>query len=467
MRQHVLGALCALGGATTGLHAQAPVASVRGVVYDSLSGKPLAGAMIEIAGLPRTAIADRRGAFQLDSVPLGARRFTFSAPALDSIGLYGFARDIDVRVDDAVVTLATPSFRTFYARLCSPADKPTTDSAIVFGTVYDAMTRARVREAGINLTWFAVDTVRGRIMLMEPLRSARADADGNYGLCGLPSDLALTTTAGTPYAASGTVTLTVGTARVLRRDLFISDEMGRDSTAMRSGAATGSATGSGELRGVVHDERGQRMAGALLMLSASGRSARTDSTGRYLFRNVPLGTQEISVRQLGRGALFRTVDIVAGEMPDEIFVMPEATTLVAVDVRGAGIPGRDQAEFLKRRKQGLGYYLDEREIATRADIGAALRRLPGLDVRYGPAGLTMRSTRGYGCGQPTIVIDGHSNSTWGVTTGIALSDTDLGVQPTPRLILETLTPADVKGVEYYPSGSRCGTLMVWTRFARW
>lgn len=85
---HGLGIVC---GA---LAAQSSVTTVRGVAFDSLRGQPLAGALIELSGSTRMVIADRRGAFRLDSVPLGPQRLTFSSPALDSIGLFGFAVDV-------------------------------------------------------------------------------------------------------------------------------------------------------------------------------------------------------------------------------------------------------------------------------------------------------------------------------------------------------------------------------------
>lgn len=37
---------------------------------------------------------DAQGCFTIDSVPLGAQQMTFSSPTLDSLGLYGFARDV-------------------------------------------------------------------------------------------------------------------------------------------------------------------------------------------------------------------------------------------------------------------------------------------------------------------------------------------------------------------------------------
>lgn len=453
------------------LDGQAPVTTLSGVAYDSLRGQPLAGAVVELIGSPRTAIADRRGVFRLDSVPLGPQRLTFSSPSLDSIGLYGFAVDLDVRAPTPPVTLATPSFHTFFTRMCTPTDRPPGDSAIVFGTVYDAMTRARMASRQVAFQWFAVDTSGGDMRLGIPTRTTRTDDEGSYSICGLPHDLSLMTLAGDSLTASGTVSLTVGGARVLRRDLYVSGELGGDSASLR--------TGSGELRGVVRDERGGPLVDALVVLTASGHFTRTDALGRWVFRRVPLGTQEISVRQLGRGALFRTVDVVAGMVADEVFILPEATVLAAVNVRGVAIPGRDQAEFLARRRQGFGYFVGEKELGMRPDMVSALSRLPGLQARNGAAGLTIRNTRGYQCGSPTIVIDGVPSAVWGNTTSIPLSEADAGAQPVANIRMEAMIMRDVTAIEYFPDGSsaplqynfgpppRCGMLLVWTRFSRW
>ncbi len=467
----VMSTAIGIGMFASSLAAQSPVTTLRGVAFDSLRAQPLAGATIELSGSHRMAVTDRRGAFRLDSVPLGAQRLTFSAPSLDSIGLYGFAVDIDVQAQTPSLTLATPSLRTFHLRMCAPTERPPTDSAIVFGTVYVASTRAPIAGSQVAFRWFAVDTASGGMRLREPTGTARTDDQGSYSICGLPHDLSLTTLAGDTQTASGSVSLSVGSSRVLRRDLYVSGELGGDSASLRAG--------SGEVRGVVRDEHGGPLVGALLVLTASGHATRTDSLGRWVFRRVPLGTQEITVRQLGRGAIFRTVDIVAGKVADEVLVLPEATVLAAVNVRGMAIPGRDQAEFLARRRQGVGYFLGEKEIGMRPDMAYALSRLPGLQARSGPAGLTMRNTRGYLCGSPTIVIDGVPSAVWGNSTALPLSDADAGAQPVANFRLESMIMRDVAAIEYFPDGNsaptqynfgpppRCGMLLVWTRFSRW
>lgn len=463
----------ALAVATARLHGQTTseaVTTIRGVVMDSLTMQPLQRARVEVESSGRSAITDAQGAFRIDSVQIGPQRLIYSAPTLDSIGLFGFAADIEVRANQPPIGLATPSFATFHARLCAPSKTVSVDSAIVFGTVYNARTRARVRNATVGLRWFAVDTVGGT-RLTEPTRDVRSDEDGSYGMCGLPADLTLTTAVSTGELSSGTTSLTIGHVRILRRDFYVSEELISDSAGLHQG--------SGVLRGTVVNERGQAMVGALILLGGYGQSTRTDSLGRWTLRNVPLGTQEVSVRQLGSGALIRTIDVLAEAMPDEHFVVPDATVLATVNVRGVNIPGRDQAGFLARRRRGFGYFVEGKEIAIRPDVAAVLKRLPGLQVIDGMAGLTLRSTRGYQCGSPNIVIDGVPSAVWGRSSTIPLSDADAGAAPTPNLILASLSPRDVVGVEYYPSAGeapaqfalggppRCGMLLVWTSASRW
>jgi hypothetical protein len=65
-----------------------PVARVRvaGVVYDSLVGAPLAGALVSGAGAPGVALTDSAGRFTLDSAQARFGELVFSHPGLDSRG---------------------------------------------------------------------------------------------------------------------------------------------------------------------------------------------------------------------------------------------------------------------------------------------------------------------------------------------------------------------------------------------
>ena len=458
--------------------AQPAVGTIRGTVYDSLGGGPLAGATVELANPVRVVTTDQRGNFTLDSVPVGVHRLVFSAPDLDSIGLFGFARDLDVRAGVQQVLLATPSFKTMYLKLCGPSKEAVKDSAIMFGTVYDARTRTPVRDAKVSFAWYAVDSLAGK-QLVELVRQATTDDAGNYGRCGLPAELALRTSAVSATAASGPVSSVIGSAQVFRRDLYISDEFSNEAGLRDKPDSVASATrGTGIVRGFVRDEKGRPLTGALVVLLASDRTARTDSLGQYRFAGVPLGTQELSVRQVGRGALYRTIDL-AGDAPlDVSFVLPEATVLSTVNVRGERRMGSDQAGFASRKRIGFGRFVEQSEIVKRFDMPSAIQRIPGLTVQRTMSGVTIQVTRKQ-C-TPLIVIDGIPGGIRNGGSTIPLPGETTGVMPSPmEMRVETLSTQDVVAMEFYDStdpmplqysfgdAERCGMLLIWTVFARW
>lgn len=448
------------------LRAQSQTTTLRGVVYDSLHKQPLAGATVELVGSFRTAVSDRRGAFRLDSVPHGARRLTFSAPSLDSMGLFAFAHDVNVSETTGALTLATPSFQTFHARLCAPSATPSADSAIVFGTVYDARTRGRVGGASVFMRWYALGFAQNGMGVAEPYRAATSDESGNYGMCGVPADLALRGYASTTAAASGDVGLVVGPGRVMRRDIYISNELAGELPPDVQ------RTGTGYLHGVVHDEDGKALVGALLLLTTSGHTTRTDARGAFRFTGVPLGSQEITVRQLGRGALFRSVDVTITDTQGEVFVLPSATVLAAMNVRGFSIPGIDRLGFMARQRAGVGQFLDSTQIAHRSDVASALMQFAGLQVDR--SGLSFSLSGRGSCRSIPVIIDGIPVLQMGTQARGAndpAASSDMGR-------LETLLPRDILAIEYYRQGTSpvqygrnsagsCGAVLIWTRNARW
>ena len=95
------------------------VGRVRGLIFDSLSNRPLSGATVLISGSERIGVTDDRGRFDLDSIAVGKRTLTFSTPSLDSLGLFTLGRDISIAAGQTVdLSLNTPSFATVWKTLC-------------------------------------------------------------------------------------------------------------------------------------------------------------------------------------------------------------------------------------------------------------------------------------------------------------------------------------------------------------
>src|ERR1043166_6240715 len=80
---------CIATRASTGrvaLAQQGGLGSVTGVAYDSVRGRPLARAEIEVEGTTRAALTSADGRFRIDSVPVGQHRILARHPVVDSLG---------------------------------------------------------------------------------------------------------------------------------------------------------------------------------------------------------------------------------------------------------------------------------------------------------------------------------------------------------------------------------------------
>src|SRR5437868_1769533 len=87
-------AACGLVRQVAGQAPMRPVVSgpVRGVVFDSVRGRPLRDAFVSINGGTQSTTTDERGRFRFDSVSGGVRTFTVQHASLDSLGFSGLTK---------------------------------------------------------------------------------------------------------------------------------------------------------------------------------------------------------------------------------------------------------------------------------------------------------------------------------------------------------------------------------------
>jgi hypothetical protein len=193
---------------------------VRGVVYDSLLGAPLAGATVLREGEAAVAFTDSAGRFVLDSVPAAPGRFVYSHPGLDSVGLSDVPAAVDLSTarDSVVVRLATPSRTTLAARICG-AGAPR--GGLAFGEVRDAVAGARLAGARTAVAWTVIDTTVRPFAVRNARRDAVADSSGAWSACGLPIGDALEARAAAGTAESGRAAFALGPRGVARIDLWV------------------------------------------------------------------------------------------------------------------------------------------------------------------------------------------------------------------------------------------------------
>lgn len=297
---------------------------VRGVVFDSLANRPLAGAQVFVEGLPTMATADAAGRFTVAGIPAGRQLLAAEHPALAGVGLSALRAAVDVADGaPADVMLSTPGRAAVWRRVCG-APPPERDAAVLYGDVRDAGTDARLPGATVRVTWAAPATADGLRRANPVRREVRTDSAGVYRVCGLPHDAPVDVVASAGPHATGRVVVAADDRGLVRMDLLVP----RDATPLA------------RVAGVVRDTAGVARAGVHVEVDAAdGPPVVTDAEGRFALQRVAAGTRTLRLRAPGQAPVAVPVGIRPASMaPLELTLripVPVARVLV-----GAGGPSR-------------------------------------------------------------------------------------------------------------------------------
>ena len=471
MRRHAIRILSALG--TLAPAVLAAQTNVSGFVRDSLSGKPLIGATIQIVpsvtpwAAGRSVKSDSIGRFAIDTVAPGQYLFGFQHPRLDSLGLDAVSRTLEV--DKAIrflrADLALPSGRTFVTMLCGArADS----SGAVIGRVFNADDGAPVNGGSVIVRYAQMRIDNGGVRRAPAQIVAPFATDGRYVACGVPTDAAVLAQARTGsgdalgrLGMSGEIELTFAPkVPLLHRDMLIA--MRDTAASVASGAprvasprATVARTGTARLTGRVVSADGRPVASARVSVQDTDISTTTDSTGAFRAAGLPSGTRTVDVTAIGYAPVRAAADLRPNrDATITISTGSKVTTLGAVNV----LATPDRAGFAKRRANGLGYFLDANQIEQRGamNVAMALTTAPAL------------RGNGFSTANPTRpLISGRNN---------CAPSAYLDGQPMPdglSGIDDVLTVRRVGAIEVYASGAEapaqfhgsgnCAVIIVWTR----
>jgi hypothetical protein len=463
-------------GFRTGVAAQqpsdssAPSVTLSGTVYDSLAGKALAGAMVqigsqEIRGRVLEATSDSDGTFVIPEVPPGSYIIGFFHPVLDSLGLEMPPRPLSVAGGAPVdIALAIPSAATIRNLLCPSSD--TTDaSGLLMGFVRDADERAPLAGASVVVIWNEIVVDKG-IHNERREVAAKSHDTGWYALCGLPTDGPLIAHAELGSDATGFIEIAVPPHGLLHRDFNIPRGSAATTVAVddSAGAAAGQTVrrGSAALGGSVRDEKGRPLSGAQLMVWGSGVTGSTREDGTFTLVGLPAGSQSLEVRYVGYAPRRITVDLVS-HATRSVTVTLDKRADVLGQVTVYGKPSRrvdDFTGFLQRSKSGFGHFLTRADIEKRHPFQFTdlFRMIPGFrvvpDTGFGYRIISSRGGDIHGECQPTLYIDGMKINDASDIDGIVLPDDIAGIEAYAGA---AGTPAWASGL----SGS-CGSILVWT-----
>ena len=339
---------------------------VRGVVFDSIAGHPIAGAVVQVAAsnpsrLPWTATTDSTGMYRVEGLPAGRYTVGFYHDALMALGLESSTQIVDLKSDSTVTAdLALPSIGAVVALRCGTRASRT-DRGMLVGVMRGASSNAAVAGAELRVSWGAIALDGNSARVVEEEALASVEPDGAYLVCGLPLDAHLTLRVSAPgYRTIAGPVVSVPRSGVEHLDLLLAD-----STAL---------SGAGILEGLVKNLSGRPVTSGRAIVAALGRQA-TIRDGTFALRDLPGGSWIIETRVIGvepRAALVTVVDSARNEATitvDNAVQRLDAVTVVGKMDRNT----RVLEDVLRRRRHYAGtFFLPGSDAIMRASFTSDL-----------------------------------------------------------------------------------------------
>jgi hypothetical protein len=319
------------------------------------------------------------------------------------------------------------------------------DSAIVYGIIRDAKTRAPVGNAYVDVVWTQLIVDDKNVLHQRRVKlDTKANRDGVFGICGLPAGQFVRMGAGSNGRLSALIDLPPTDQRLRRRDLMIG--------ADRDDAERGLVFGT--LREV---STGAPLVNARIVIDDSVE-ARTDDEGRFILRNVPTGTRQLEVLSIGMVPVVSTVDVFPSDSTPVALMVRRVTALDAVKVTASPRARAIIDGLEERRKLGGGYLLEAGEIYAHSDLATVFQEFPSARVerKRGEITVSVPQTGGRMC-TPDVWVDGARSA---------------------QYVLSSLRMSQVVAVEMYPRAGDvpvqfqnstpthgCGVILLWTTWA--
>ena len=423
-----------------------------------------------------TALVDASGRYRLDSLPAGRYLVQLSHPTLDSLdvtlppGQLKIAAGKPNRTD-----FSLPSGERLRTMVC-PGVSLGPEKAVIAGRVIDADTEAPLVGAHVVAVWNDITIDRKTRQVVTQLKQTVVTTrrSGEYRLCGVPVARSLALQLQHAGRAGTETRLSVSPEEgVAVRDFSLSmrsaptiaalDSLERLAVGIPPDTATDAEgsrpelalTGDAAVTGTVRTSSGQPLANAEVRVRHGSASALTDGAGRFALGNLPSGTQQLLVRQLGYVLAEMPVELRSNRSLDVSVQMRRAVTLDSVHVTASRWR---LAEFEHNRKTNLqGRFLTLTDIQrSRARNTSDLLPLLGGYVLMGRTPLVKMKDTDYdppgthSCKGANVVIDG--------VDGMEVDD----VLPNQIAGIELYKDAASAPLEY-AGRANCGLIVIWLR----
>ena len=422
------------GGEVTAVFtsAGAPVAmetgaTLAGVVWDSVAGRPLRGARVSLDGTQYVAETDSAGRYVLRDLPAGTFGVLVRAPRMDSLSYApGPEPVVLARQQAAALDLAIPPLARLQAAACGP---PAEGTASVSGFVRAAASGAQVPGARVIASW-GEGAARTE-------REAATGPTGIYRLCGVP--------AGVPVSVAAVGEGGPAASRVLR--LAAGEAEQHDLTLRGTGEGPQAAAGVLAVRVLTRPAGGEGVSGVRLSLDGTPRRATTDEQGMAAFTGVAPGRYTLVVESPGGGRFTQPVTLTAAGVALQLAMTEREGVYALAPVVGVA---RSEAREVNRRTGTSSKLVTRDQIAAfdgrPTDVMGMIRGfVASAHITYGagPGGRAipcLSASRG-----STSVLDHSECNVRLVLDGIVMSPV------TGAEMLLTLQPAEIESFEFLNS----------------
>lgn len=435
---------------------------IRGTVFDSIVGVPLAGAVVQVAargseGAPHTVVTDSLGRFVVPNLPSGAFVVGFYHDNLTALGLDAPLAAVELSADSVVmVNLWIPSVPVVRALRCG-GDISADAGGMLVGSLRDAEDGSAVHGAVLRLSWRALALDSANYRTVTERATAEIAADGSYLVCHLPVDatLDLEVTAPGHRALTGAAVV-IPVSGVARLDIALVD--------------TARKTGTSQIRGRVTRPSGQVVTTGRVIIAALGREVPIRE-GQFLLNDVPPGSWIVEARVIGsepqpmlvsaRDSAPTVVEMRVGESLQRL----EAVTVVGK--RDANTRLLD--EVLRRKRIGMGtVFLPGSPALRSATFTSDVMKEARGFLYQGQGRITARGTSGGRCQYIAVYVDD-------ILQPDGFNGLDTVARPSEVLAIETFPDILLAPVQYRIAktvlstyGSRspqtyCAVVLVWTK----
>jgi TonB-dependent receptor len=170
----------------------------------------------------------------------------------------------------------------------------------------------------------------------------------------------------------------------------------------------GYAQKTGQIAGRIVDSENLPLPGANLYIAELETGAVSDVNGDYTIVEVPAGTYDLHISYIGFQEEDREVTVVAGELTVLNFKLKPGIMLGEVEI-GASLQGQAKALNQQKNSNNITNVVASDQVGRfpDANIGDALKRLPGINVEYDQGEARFGLVRGTEARYNSVMLNGE------------------------------------------------------------